>query len=362
MFTIPFTSKYQIPRKKCTFHWCWLNVHFTILLLIAVSFGLVGFWATHGASGSLFALIVSVSILFALVTRFGLTEEKHFLINDLVICGLFGLSIPAFFLGVGPLVKAFNFQMHDSYLLEMDKWLLGWLFPEGQVALWLDKSEILNPATFVGRLITEILQLSYTSYYLWGYLTLLMLMYRYAWSCYKGESADVKLIQLKMYICGWLFTYYLNFFFNLAFPAKSPRIYMKESYSHPLNGFGLAGHLRMASTDDSSFGTFPSGHVGGSFVAALYGIRLFGGFGKLSTVAAIFITFATVLLRYHYFVDVIGAIPVVLMGLLFGLFLPSDRYHKYVEEAKQRESKVRKVRAKTNDLEKGFIQGLVQLL
>eukprot|EP01121_Diplochlamys_sp_Union-15-3_P004784 TRINITY_DN14993_c0_g1_i1.p1 TRINITY_DN14993_c0_g1~~TRINITY_DN14993_c0_g1_i1.p1 ORF type:complete len:350 (+),score=25.63 TRINITY_DN14993_c0_g1_i1:70-1119(+) len=345
------TMRFYKTQKKvnnCNFHWCWLNIHLVILLVLSIVWGPFFFWAAQNSANenSVGALLVSMFILFTLITRLVIIEEKHLLLNDLLICVLLGLTIPLFFTAVGPVVINHSLEMNDLQLLTIDKWLLGGFFPEGQIALWMDKSEFFNPTTFLGKLITEILQISYTSYYFWGYCTLLILMWRYAQAYLKGQSSDVKLVQLKMYICAWLFAYYLNFLVNLAIPAKSPRIYMKEKYSHPLTGFGLASYLRTASTDDRSFGTFPSGHVGESFVAASYAVRFFGKFGKASAFAAAMITLATVMLRYHYFVDILGAIPIIIISLLYGLFLPSERYTKYVEEATLRDLMVSK------DLEK----------
>jgi len=43
-------------------------------------------------------------------------------------------------------------------LLDLDSKLLGWLFPKGQIALWLDASPLLNPSSLLGKLYCEVFQ------------------------------------------------------------------------------------------------------------------------------------------------------------------------------------------------------------
>ena len=51
---------------------------------------------------------------------------------------------------------------------QMDDFLLGWLFPKGQLALALDGNAYVGPATVIGKIVAEVLQILYASYYFWG--------------------------------------------------------------------------------------------------------------------------------------------------------------------------------------------------
>ena len=66
---------------------------------------------------------------------------------------------------------------------------------------------------------------------------------------------------------------------------------------------------------------FPSGHAALSWIAAICALRLAPRWGRAATVAAVLITLATLWLRYHYLVDLIAAIPLLLFGLAWGGFL-----------------------------------------
>jgi len=109
------------------------------------------------------------------------------------------------------------------------------LYPEGQLSLWLDQSELFNPSTIIGKIYTEIFQLAYVTYYAIGAITLFTLLFQY-WKANKQQSADADLNvliwrnKLKMYLCGWMGAYYITFFINFAFPGQSPRLYLKDRY------------------------------------------------------------------------------------------------------------------------------------
>ncbi len=49
-------------------------------------------------------------------------------------------------------------MLYDGFLVQLDEALVGFLWPFGQLALWLDQSPLIGPASFVGRCYTEVLQ------------------------------------------------------------------------------------------------------------------------------------------------------------------------------------------------------------
>jgi hypothetical protein len=57
-----------------------------------------------------------------------------------------------------------NLKLYDDELLSMDRFMLGWLFPDGQLSLWADENRFIGPESLIGPLLTEILQISYARY------------------------------------------------------------------------------------------------------------------------------------------------------------------------------------------------------
>lgn len=222
------------------------------------------------------------------------------------------------------------------------------IYPEGQLSLYLDKSEALNPETAFGKTYTEILQLFYVSYYLWGALPFFYLLYKYTRShnwrysewrqteddvseSFETPSSDRYLTELKLYLCGWIGAYFITFCINRAVPAKSPRLFLKDQYQHNLVGWGLASSLIGLATDDTSFGSFPSGHFNETLVCAFFAYRLSRKLGITTFIAAGGIALATQVLRYHYFIDLIAGFVVVGAALFFGLNWSDKIYRDQIE-------------------------------
>jgi len=199
------------------------------------------------------------------------------------------------------------------------------------MALALDRSKMLNPTTGIGRFYTDVLQVFYVTYYVWGYLPILILCYKYimAWRRNDGHEVNERLAQVKLYICGWLSAFLITFICNTSLPASSPRLYFKNVWIHPkLEGFGLAKLLIGAATDDTSFGSFPSGHFGESLIAGIYLLQIHKPTGILVVISSGMIGIATQALRYHYFADLLGASVVVVLSLSFGLCLTGRMFRR----------------------------------
>lgn len=100
----------------------------------------------------------------------------------------------------------------------------------------------------------------------------------------------------------------------------SPRIYIEDWYHHPLRGVWLSTKLLAFQKNVSSntFSAFPSGHTCFSWMAAALAFSFgYRRYGQAATAAAVLITLATLVLRYHYFVDILCAFPMLLFGLWF---------------------------------------------
>jgi membrane-associated phospholipid phosphatase len=105
-------------------------------------------------------------------------------------------------------------------------------------------------------------------------------------------------------------------------------------YEHELKGFGLAAFLINSFTDDNSLGSFPSGHVCETIIVGVLGLRIHKPLGKLILLAAGAIAVATQVLRYHYFVDLLGGIPVIVLSLLFAHAMTDSMWSRQLDIAR----------------------------
>jgi membrane-associated phospholipid phosphatase len=111
---------------------------------------------------------------------------------------------------------------------------------------------------------------------------------------------------------GYL-TSYLGY---VLWPARGPRLYLKELEGLPLHGMWLFHGMQttLDKLESFAYDAFPSGHTELTILAAWYSRKLsnvwFGAYFAYTSA----IIFATVYLRYHYTVDVFaGAILAVLL-------------------------------------------------
>jgi len=91
----------------------------------------------------------------------------------------------------------------------------------------------------------------------------------------------------------------------------------------------FANMIRSALTSAASntFSAFPSGHCGLSWLTVVIAHRIgYVTYAKISGLAAALITLATLVLRYHYFVDALFSVVLVLFGALVGGFGSPKHY------------------------------------
>lgn len=250
------------------------------------------------------------------------------------VCLLVVLSsaLPAFFFGAGGVIEAhLPVALKDGALLKIDSFLLGWLLPKGQLALWLDTNSVLGPTSVLGAIITDLLTIVYVSYYLWSYIIMII----YIWRAISRERKQSLKSEAhawdtaEAYMACWIFSFVITFTVNIICPAKSPRIYIKDDYVNPLTGFGLRKLIGGIIHQDDSYGSFPSGHVGETLAVALaaHYIGLTPRFSRFCLGITFLVGVATVWLRYHYFVDVLAGVAVAYTALFLSGISPVVSTH-----------------------------------
>lgn len=213
--------------------------------------------------------------------------------------------------------------LYDESLVRLDTYLLGHIFPYGQIALYLDNSKYIGVNSVIGPYYAEILQLFYVSYYVWGNAVAAWLYYNYLIS--KTTTDKYKSWRrILMFLTTWTGTFMINFICSLIFPAVSPRLYLRHQYNNEIHGLLLCDLLRAGLTvaAKGTYSAFPSGHCGLSMVAALIAYRCRHMIHRycviLICIAAVLISLATVVMRYHYFVDFLSSFALVAIGAYWG--------------------------------------------
>lgn len=113
-------------------------------------------------------------------------------------------------------------------------------------------------------------------------------------------------LERDQFLTGWVFTYALAYLGYLFVPAHGPVIYHEADYDVTLQG-GLFYRAVLDGVEASGGlqGVFPSLHVGGSVYLCLFDLRdnRLRGLTHLPLVLLIYV--ATIMLRYHYVIDLI---------------------------------------------------------
>jgi len=305
--------------------YCWINPHGFLGLMGAP---LCTLWAV--------LLIICTSLSFYHESRPHKTSQALEWAR-LATCLVLMTSVLVFFDGSNITNRVRVAKLGDTVdmtLLAMDDKMLGWLFPKGQLALYLDQNTYIGVQSWFGVLCGEVLQLFYVSYYFWGNgLLVYMIWQRFSHTLYYSRKPQVKQRlqwrQLRLCLVAWVGTFLLNFLLNLTFPAISPRLFIEELYKNELRGIFFGDSLRAAlkSAASQTYSAFPSGHCGLSIMAAILAYRTgFKRFARCCTVAAVLICSATIVLRYHYFVDFLCAIPMVFIGCVAAGIRTDERF------------------------------------
>ena len=121
------------------------------------------------------------------------------------------------------------------------------------------------------------------------------------------------------FLTGWVFLYAISYLGYIFVPGHGPVVYHAGDYRVALEGgFFYDFVLRGVEASGGVQGVFPSLHVGGSLYLCLFELRhnRLRGLIYLPLVLAIYA--ATLVLRYHYVVDLIAGTTLVLVCLPLG--------------------------------------------
>ncbi len=192
----------------------------------------------------------------------------------------------------------------DLLLLKLDRMIFG-------------KDPSILVEKFLNPFFVDILQLSYSFFYFIPLITGIYIVYKRDF-----EEYDF----FYFYICYGFFLSYLGY---LMVPAIGPRFILKNLYSVPIQGHFIYKFLitLQNSIEKIHRDCFPSGHTMVVLMVLHYNFKRYKKLFYIFLVPSIFLLMATIFLRYHYLVDLIG-------GLLFFLFVlfTAKPFWKFLKE------------------------------
>ncbi|HAX49620.1 MAG TPA: phosphatase PAP2 family protein [Ignavibacteria bacterium] len=208
----------------------------------------------------------------------------------------------------GIIFSAFQVFVHVISPTDYDTLLLKWDY----AVFGFDITRWFEP--FVSKGLTEVLTLSYFSYYVFPTLTFVLL--------YFGKE-PAAFTRARNYLLAIVIGWYGAFVFYIVLPAAGPDIAFPENYTVPLQGLSpltntylenLAKYLKESFVRN----TFPSMHFAiiliTNYFAFKYKRRYFW-FAAMPVGALLAV--ATVYLRQHYLIDLIGSLPVAAISIYF---------------------------------------------
>lgn len=200
----------------------------------------------------------------------------------------------------GIIFTAFQTFLHKLNPNDYDHLLLSWDYEVFgfDITRWLEQ--------FISRGLTEVLTLSYFSYYVLPTLTFIVLFFA------KGSDST---INLRKYVLSIVIGWYAAFVIYLIIPAAGPDIAFPENYTVPLAGLSpltnsylqtLSQYLKESSVRN----TFPSMHFGIILITNYFAFILKRKYFWFVTLPlGTMLAIATVYLRQHYLIDLVGSIP-----------------------------------------------------
>ena len=268
----------------------------TITGLVVLSAGSIRYWwgflAAHAAAIAIIVLIASYHRRAGALPNSlpGLVHEWYAL-----------LLVPLTYKELTYLIPLVHPRDFDWELAAIDHRMFG-VHP----TVWMEK--LSSP------LLTEILQLSYITYY---FLPLLLgvTMWRRGW-----------FREFHFFLFVVVLGFYLSYLGYVAVPAIGPRFILADQHTAPLTGVWMFERIRVSldQAEGITRDCFPSGHVELSLLVLYYARRFHRRIFWWILPAVSLLIISTVYLRYHYVIDVVAG--AVLAALIVGAAGPLYRW------------------------------------
>ncbi|MBI4822639.1 MAG: phosphatase PAP2 family protein [Nitrospirae bacterium] len=238
---------------------------------------------------SIYLCLIAFQVLLIL-----LKDKVPNLVHDIIFPLIVVITV---FDSLGGLVHYVNPVDIDPILIRLDYLLFG-----GHPTLMLES--ITHP------LLTELLQVSYSTYY---FIPLSL-----------GIALKIKGMEdeFQRFLFLIIFCFFLSYVGYILMPALGPRFTIKHEV--PLSGLFLATPIQelLNRLEGIKRDAFPSGHTAVALLVVFLSRRYVRGlFYVLMPITALLL-FSTVYMRYHYVVDVIAGVGLTVVTVVIG-----ERYY-----------------------------------
>jgi membrane-associated phospholipid phosphatase len=211
------------------------------------------------------------------------------------------LSVLIIFDSLGLTVHRINPQDIDYLLIRVDYLIFG-AYP----TVYLER--------FICPLLTDILEIAYTTYYFMP-ITL---------GVFLKVRGDDGVFEKFLFLI--LFCFYLSYVGYMLFPALGPRYAMEHLQTAEMGGFLVSKPIQhfLNLLEGVKRDAFPSGHTGIALTVLFLSYKYARNIFRVLLVPVILLIFATVYCRYHYVVDVIGGVLLAIVTIVVG-----EVYYKF---------------------------------
>jgi membrane-associated phospholipid phosphatase len=274
-----------------------LNLSFLFFLT-----GVTLFFA--GRIPSIMALVLGYTLLIICQILLIFLKDRNSVLRFIYDLAFPTISILIIFDSLEQIVHFINPRDIDPLLVKLDYLLFG------------DHPTVLMER-IMSPLLTDILQIAYTSYYILPVTLGIVLLSRQ-----RPGNFDYALFMIML-------CFYLSYLGYMVTPAIGPRFTINHMQTMELKGLVLAEPVQqfLNRLEGIKRDAFPSGHTGIALTVLCLSWRFEKKLFLLFLPLVAGLIFSTVYLRYHYVVDVIAGAMLPALTLLLG-----DRYYGYWEK------------------------------
>ncbi|MHB8418555.1 MAG: phosphatase PAP2 family protein [Myxococcales bacterium] len=238
----------------------------------------------HGAT-TLAALALAPFLLEGIERRF--PSRAAYLVGGLYPC----LAIPVGYFQLAPICQLLHPALADARLQEIDQFLF-----HVQPSVWL--------APHMAPWMNDILMACYASYYFWPLLVGLVYLR-------QGKDREFERWATVVALAAML-----NYAFYILVPAEGPRFMLAGAFAAPVQGRLIAGRLWEALRHSPFlYDCFPSGHTTLTLLVLIETFRRQRRTFWVALPIASGLIAATVACRFHYGIDLLAALPLVVLVL-----------------------------------------------
>ncbi len=236
------------------------------------------------------ALMIALSSLIYFKTKYD--RKALSIIYDLIFPVIVVFLI---FDSLGGLISYINPKTYDHLLIRLDYMLFG-----GYPTIAFEN--------FASPIMTEILQLAYSSYYFLPIILGIVLKR-------KGRETAFNKSLFLVILC-----FYLSYVGYILVPAIGPRYTMNHLQGTELEGILVRGFIdrTLNAIEGIKRDAFPSGHTAITLVVLYLAYRFERQLFWIYLPIVFALIISTVYLRYHYAVDVIGGVLLAVFTIYVG--------------------------------------------